>query len=446
MDHLYVYIVSLGCPKNRIDTEHMLGELAASNAAIVDEPGDADVIIVNTCGFINDAKQESIDTILEMAAYKKRGTSALIVTGCLAQRYAAELQDELPEVDAFLGVSSYSRIRDAIQSVLDGKKYLSCDRVDGDIVGRVLTTPPHLAYVRIADGCSNHCSYCAIPMIRGPLVSRGMKSILSELSDLRAGGVSEAVLIAQDSTRYGEDTGRRLLAELVNEAADIMQGGWLRLLYCYPDGVTDDIVDTVLRHGNVCRYMDVPMQHFSDDVLRRMNRRQTKDDSVRLVHRLHDAGFVVRTSLIVGFPGETESDFHTMMACVGDLRFDRLGVFRYSVEEGTPAAAMPGQVPDDIKMQRYEQVMALQEGISQQICSAQLGRRVRVIVDGFDEETGMTVGRTMGQAPQIDGVTYISLPVRNLHNADGKKVLTPGAFHDVLIKDAYEYDLLGEIE
>lgn len=446
MDHLYVYIVSLGCPKNRVDTEHMLGELAASNAAIVDEPGDADVIIVNTCGFINDAKQESIDTIIEMSEYKKKGASALIVTGCLAQRYADELQGELPEVDAFLGVSSYSRIRDAIQTVLGGNKYLSCERIDDDIVGRVLTTPAHLAYVRIADGCSNYCSYCAIPMIRGPLKSRSMKSILSELSDLRAAGVSEAVLIAQDTTRYGEDLGRRALAELIDEAADIMQGGWLRLLYCYPDGMTDDIIDVMVRRGNVCRYMDIPMQHFSNDVLHRMNRRQTQQDSVALAHRLHDAGFVLRTSLIVGFPGETPHDFDTLMACVADLRFERLGVFRYSVEEGTPAAAMPNQIPDDIKMQRYQQVMALQEGISQQICSAQLGRKRRVIIDGTDEETGMAVGRTMGQAPQIDGITYISVPEHDLSAADAKKVLTPGAFHDVLIKDAYEYDLLGEIQ
>jgi ribosomal protein S12 methylthiotransferase len=283
-------------------------------------------------------------------------------------------------------------------------------------------------------------------MIRGPLKSRSMKSVLEELSDLRAGGVAEAVLIAQDTTRYGEDMGRRAIAELVDEAADIMQGGWLRLLYCYPDGVTDALIDVMMRRGNVCRYMDIPMQHFSDDVLRRMNRRQTKDDSVRLVHRLHDAGFVLRTSLIVGFPGETSRDFDTLLACVEDLRFDRLGVFRYSVEEGTPAAAMSGQVPDDIKMQRYEQVMALQEGISQQICSEYLGQKLRVIVDGIDDETGMTVGRTMGQAPQIDGMTYISRPAHDITDANAKKPLTPGAFHDVLIKDAYEYDLLGEIE
>ena len=435
MDNILIYIVSLGCPKNRIDTEHMLGLLAGSNAAIVDEPDEADVIIVNTCGFIHDAKQESIDTIIEMGKYKEGNARALIVTGCLSQRYAQELQDELPEVDAFLGVSSYSRICDAIDTVLRGEKYISCDRIDDDLVGRVLTTPAHLAYVRIADGCSNNCSYCAIPMIRGPLVSRSMKSILGELFDLRSGGVSEAVLIAQDTTRYGEDKGQRRLAELIGEAADIMQGGWLRVLYCYPDGVTDDIIDAMVCHSSVCRYMDIPMQHFSDDVLARMNRRQTRAASEKLVRKLHGAGFILRTSLIVGFSGETQRDFDILMGCIEEMRFERLGVFRYSAEEGTPAVQLGGQVGEDEKMRRYEQVMALQEGISQQICAAQLGKTVRVIVDGVDEETGMMVGRTAGQAPQIDGMTYIST----------KKALTPGAFHDVLIKDAYEYDLLGEI-
>lgn len=436
MENLYIYIVSLGCAKNRIDTEHMLGVLSGSNAVIVDAPDSADVIIVNTCGFIHDAKQESIDTILEMAKYKDAGARALIVTGCLAQRYSKELIEELPEVDAYLGVSSYSKIIDAIEAVLDGRKYVSCDRLDHDLTGRVLTTPAHLAYVRIADGCSNNCSYCAIPAIRGPLKSRGMKSILSELSDLRAGGVSEAILIAQDTTRYGEDIGRPALSELIGEAADIMQGGWLRVMYCYPEGVTDAIIDTMLRHSNVCRYMDIPMQHFSDSVLSRMNRRHTRESSIALVERLHDLGFVLRTSLIVGFPGETEADSDIMADCVKSLKFERLGVFRYSAEEGTRAALMPYQVPDEEKMKRYETVMALQEGISQQICQGQIGQKARVIVDGIDAQTGIYVGRTMGQAPEVDGITYIS----------SKKDLTAGTFHDVLIKDAYEYDLVGEIE
>ena len=429
-------MVSLGCSKNRIDTEHMLGVLSGSNAVIVDNPDDADVIIVNTCGFIHDAKQESIDTILEMAKYKERSARALIVTGCLAQRYSKELSDELPEVDAFLGVSSYSKICDAIGQALGGKKYVCCDRLDEDLTGRVLTTPGHLAYVRISDGCSNNCSYCAIPAIRGPLKSRTLQSILSELSDLRAGGVSEAILIAQDTTRYGEDRGKKALAELIDAAADIMQGGWLRVMYCYPEGLTDDIIETMMRHDNVCRYLDIPMQHFSDTVLRRMNRRHTLESSEAIVKKLHDLGFVLRTSLIVGFPGETQEEFDILLDCVEKFKFDRLGVFRYSIEEGTRAAVMPDQVPDDIKMQRYQAVMGLQEGISQQICQEQIGQKMRVMVDGTDEETGIYIGRTMGQAPEVDGITYIS----------SKKDLTAGAFHDVLIKDAYEYDLLGEIE
>jgi ribosomal protein S12 methylthiotransferase len=434
MDNVFIHIVSLGCAKNRIDTEHMLGILSGSNAVIVDEPGDADVIIVNTCGFIHEAKQESIDAILEMAKHKEAG-AALIVTGCLSQRYAKELQVELPEVDAFLGVAGYSRLLDAVQSVLAGKKYVCCDRIDPDIRPRVLTTPGHLAYVRIADGCSNHCSYCAIPMIRGELKSRGMESILGEISDLREGGVAEVILIAQDTTRYGEDLGGRALPELVDKAADIMRGGWLRLLYCYPDGVTDELIGTILKHENVCRYIDLPLQHFSDSVLKRMNRRQTCASTKKLVDKLHGAGFTVRTSLIVGFPGETQADFEIVEDFVKELRFERLGVFRYSPEEGTKAALMPDQVADEVKMERYDALMGLQEGISLAICQEQVGKQTRVLVDSLDEETGIYISRSMAQAPQVDGVTYIS----------SKKDLTPGSFHDVLIKDAYEYDLLGEL-
>ena len=435
MDNVYIHIVSLGCEKNRVDTEHMLGLLSESNAVIVDEPSEADVIIVNTCGFIHEAKQESIDTILGMSKYKESG-AALIVTGCLAQRYAKELEDELPEVDAFLGVSGYSRLLEAVQSVLAGKKFVCCDRIDPDIRPRVLTTAGHLAYVRIADGCSNHCSYCAIPIIRGEFRSRSQESILSEISDLRAGGVAEAILIAQDTTRYGEDIGGRALPELVDKAAGIMQGGWLRLMYCYPDGVTDKLIETMLKHDNICKYLDLPLQHFSDSVLTRMNRRQTCASTKKLVSKLHEAGFTVRTSLIVGFPGETQADFELLMDCVEELKFERLGVFRYSVEEGTPAAEMPDQVPDDVKQERYDALMGLQEGISLAICQEQLGKRNRVIVDNLDTETGIYIARSMAQAPQVDGVTYIST----------KKDLTPGSFHDVLIKDAYEYDLLGELQ
>ena len=435
MDNVLIHIVSLGCAKNRIDTEHMLGLLSGSNAAIVDEPQEADVIIVNTCGFIHEAKQESIDTILEMASYKENGAK-LIVTGCLAQRYAKELAEELPEVDAFLGVAGYSNLLDAVQSVLTGKKYVCCDRIDPDISPRVLTTPSHLAYVRVSDGCSNHCSYCAIPIIRGELKSRTMESILSEITDLRAAGVSEVILIAQDTTRYGEDLGGRSLAKLIDKAAPIMGDGWLRVLYCYPDGITDELIETMLKHKNVCRYIDLPLQHFSDSVLKRMNRRQTCEGTRKLVKKLHDAGFVVRTSLIVGFPGETQADFDIMMDCVKELKFERLGVFRYSPEEGTPAAELPGQVPDEIKQERYDALMGLQEGISLASCQEQIGKTIRVIVDGLDEETGICIARSQSQAPQVYGVTYIST----------KEDLTPGSFHDVLITDAYEYDLLGELK
>lgn len=432
MDRVLIYVVSLGCAKNRIDTEHMLGLLSNSNAAITSEPSEADVIIINTCGFIGDAKEESIDTILEMSAHGAK----LIVTGCLSQRYAGELETELPEVDAFLGVSSYSRIDEAIDAVLSDKKYTCIERVDGDLVDRVLTTPAHMAYVRIADGCNNKCSYCAIPQIRGNLISRPKSSILSEIADLRDGGVSEVVLIAQDTTMYGTDFGKPMLAELIDEAAQIMKDGWLRVLYCYPEGITDEIIDVVKRNDNVCNYMDIPMQHFSDDVLKRMNRRHTLSSSKKIIGKLHKAGFVLRTSLIVGFPGETQEDFQIMLDSVEELEFERLGVFRFSSEEGTPAKSMKNKITPEVKKERYQKVMALQEGISQQLCEQNVGKTVRVIVDGVDEDTGITIGRTMGQAPQIDGITYIST----------KETLTPGTFVDVKISKAYEYDLLGEIE
>lgn len=432
---IHIYVVSLGCDKNRIDTEHMLGVLSGANAVITYEPHSADIIIVNTCGFIEDAKRESIDTILEMAAYKKSGAK-LIVTGCMAQRYAKELEAQLPEADALLGVASYSRITHAIESVLKGNRYICCDRVDEGLEARVLTTPSHLAFVRISDGCSNCCSYCAIPAIRGPLKSRSMKSIIGEMEELRASGVSEAILIAQDTTRYGEDIGERMLPELLREAADVMKGGWLRVLYCYPEGVTDGIIETMLAHDNICRYMDIPMQHFSDDVLIRMNRRNTAGASKALVKKLHSAGFTLRTSLMVGFPGETERDFETLMDCVEELKIERLGAFRYSAEEGTKAALMRAQVSEDVKQRRFDAVMSLQEGISRQLCRAQVGKKQTALIDGFDGESGLHMGRTQGQAPGVDGLTYIR----------AKKDLTAGEFHDVLIREAYDYDLLGDVE
>ena len=312
MDKVLIYVVSLGCVKNQIDTEHMLGILAHSNAALTQDPQSADIIIVNTCGFIGDAKQESIDTILEMAQYPGK----LIVTGCLSQRYADELSEELPEVDVFLGVSSYSKINEAINMALEGKKCFCTDRIDEELVERVLTTPPHIAYVKIAEGCDNRCSYCAIPYIRGPLKSRDMDSILSEIEDLRDGGVKEIILIAQDTTKYGTDLGKPMIAQLVDRAAEIMKDGWVRLLYCYPEGITDELVGVMQKHDNVCKYMDIPIQHFSDSVLKRMNRRNTKESSKRIVKKLHEKGFAIRTTLIVGFPGETDEDFNEMLDAV----------------------------------------------------------------------------------------------------------------------------------
>ncbi len=432
-DRLFIHIVSLGCDKNRVDTEHMLGMLAESEAAITDSPQDADVIIVNTCGFIEDAKRESIDAILEMAQYKQQGKKALIVTGCLAQRYAHELKQEMPEVDAFLGVSAYSRLYKAINAALCGDKYICCERIDGQLTGRVLTTPAHTAYVRISDGCSNRCSYCAIPMIRGPQKSRSLKSVLDEISELRAFGVQEAILIAQDTTRYGEDFGERMLPKLIEEAADIMQGGWLRVMYCYPEGITDKLIDTMLQKSSVCRYMDMPIQHFSNNVLRRMNRCHTGETAAALAERLHSAGFSLRTSLIAGFPGETQQDFEILKEYVERLRFENLGVFCYSAEEGTPAAKMRGQINAEEKIRRRDEIMTLQADISRSICADQKDTKKRVLIDGRDGD--VFIARTQGQAPDVDGHVIINT----------KKHLTQGCFRDVLIKDTKDYDLLGVV-
>ena len=347
-----MHVVSLGCAKNRIDTEHMLGVLSGTNAVIVDEPDDADVIIVNTCGFINDAKQESIDTILEMARYKDAGCARADCDGLPCAAFTPkELAVELPEVDAFLGVAAYSRLPDAIRAALESERFVCCERLDEDLTGRVLTTPAHLAYVRIADGCSNDCSYCAIPAIRGPQKSRSMKSVLAELSDLRRGGVSEAVLIAQDTTRYGEDLGRRQLAESDRQGGGHHAGRLAALAVLLSGGY----------HGrydrrNASPWKCLPVYGYAGAAfqrrrgLRRMNRRHTRASTQALVRRLHEAGFTLRTSLIVGFPGETQDDFETLLKSVSDLRFERLGVFRYSVEEGTSAAQLPGQIPEEVKM------------------------------------------------------------------------------------------------
>ena len=427
------YVVSLGCDKNRIDTEHMLA-LLSDGAVVVGEPENADVIIINTCGFVEEAKRESIDAILEMARYKKAGAKALVVTGCLAQRYARELQKELPEVDAFLGVSGYGKINEAVRRALRGERFVCTERIDADFEERVLTTPAHYAYVRIADGCSNNCSYCAIPIIRGPQRSRELKSVLREIERLRRDGVLEVILIAQDTARYGEDAGRRMIAELVDEAAGIMEGGWLRLMYCYPDAVTDELIGAMMKHKSVCRYLDMPVQHFSDKILKSMNRRNTSESAKAAVKRLHGLGFALRTTVMVGFPGETEEDFRILTDCVEELKFENLGCFKYSAEEGTKAAGLPEQVPEEKKAERYDAVMRLQKRISREICAGLKGTTQKAVIDGRRED-GLYIARTMGQAPESDGVTFVS----------SKKSLTPGTFHDVLIKDAYDYDLFGEL-
>lgn len=426
--------VSLGCSKNRVDTELMLGALKGK-AEFVADPETADIIIINTCGFIESAKQESIDTILEMAQYGKK----LIVTGCLAERYKEELAEALPEVDIFLGVRAYGEIEKAVERVLQGDRYLkfSSFACAADFADRLLTTPAYSAYVRIADGCDNRCSYCAIPLIRGPLASRKIEDIESEVRALVKGGAKEISLIAQDTTKYGLDIyGKEMLSELIDRLAPIEGVEWLRVLYCYPESITEKLIDTMLKYDNVAKYLDIPFQHFDDDILKRMNRRNTRKEAYAAVKMIREKSedFILRTTVITGFPGETQTQFETLKKAVAELKFDRLGAFAYSEEEGTPAAKMKDQVEKDVREQRRDEIMLLQRGISKESGEKRIGRKYRWLAEGFDKKSGMYFGRTYAEAPETDGMVFVKAGELNV-----------GEFYSITITNALEYDLFGEI-
>jgi ribosomal protein S12 methylthiotransferase len=434
-------IVSLGCTKNRVDTENMLELLQQEGYMITNDPQEADAVIVNTCGFIQDAKQESINTILEMAELKEQGfLRALIVTGCLSQRYKEDLAQELPEVDAFLGVANYARIAETVNMALTGKKTRDFERTDGhfDYGRRVLTTAPHLAYIKIAEGCDNCCSYCAIPMIRGPLKSRPMEDILAEAQALAGRGVKEAVLIAQDTTKYGLDIYKEpRLAELLRAIAGIRGFDWIRVLYSYPESITDELLDAMAENKKICKYIDMPVQHLSDGILRRMNRRSNRETILDAVRRIREKSddFILRTTIITGFPGETEEDHKALLEGIETIKFDRLGVFRYSREEGTKAATLEGQVHAAVKKRRLNEIMRLQARISEEKNEVRVGRVYPVLVEGMDDVSKMYYGRSYAEAPEIDGKIFIRT----------KKRLTAGTFHDVVITEGFDYDLMGEL-
>ena len=435
-----VGMISLGCAKNRVDSEFMLGMLRQRGYEIVSDPAEADLLFVNTCGFIESAKEESIDAIFEMARYKKQGNKRLFVTGCLAQRYPDALLSEIPEIDGMLGVAQYARLFDMLEAA--EQNHRPCYTANGTRflnTPRVLTTSGYSAYVKISDGCDNRCSYCAIPLIRGNYQSRPFDDIVEECRTLAADGVTELTLIAQDTSRYGCDfiDGHYLLPELL-EAVNAIDGiHWIRVLYCYPDSTDDRLLDTIQRLPKVAPYLDLPLQHIDDELLKRMNRRGSADWIKSRIAECRKRGIILRTTMIVGFPGETDEQFSTLLDFVKHARFERLGAFTYSPEEGTAAERMPGQIDETVKQQRMDQLMMLQQSISMEINQARIGSTCEVLVDGFDEELGRFYGRSLLEAPESDGCIWLTVPK--------DQVLTAGQYVFARITGSDAYDLEGEV-
>ncbi len=432
-----VCITSLGCPKNLVDSEVMLGCLRQGGFEITTDEKKADVIVVNTCGFINDAKEESIDRILRLAELKTSGRCrALVVAGCLTQRYREELSIELPEVDCFIGTGEYHRIAEIIKEGFKERVRVGIPEFIADhSTPRVLSTPGHYAYVKVAEGCSNMCSYCTIPSIRGSFRSRTEESIVKEVEALASKGVKEINLIAQDTTSYGLDGKGSNLARLLKQLSRIEGIEWIRPLYLYPTRITDELISVMNEEDKVLKYVDLPVQHASTRILKNMNRHYTRGDVEGLVENLRKRldGVTLRTSLIVGFPGERERDFNELLYFVRTVRFDRLGVFRYSREEGTPAHDMKPQVPEKVKQDRWNALMEVQREISLEKNKTLVGRNIKVLVEGRSQDNGVCYGRSTCQAPEVDGVTYIE---------DGNP--RTGEIIDVVVTGADDYDLRAE--
>lgn len=437
-----ILFVSLGCEKNLVDTEVMLGLLASRGHQMVDSEEIADVIVINTCCFIHDAKEESIQTILEMAEYKKAGScKALIVTGCLAQRYKQEIIDEIEEVDAVLGTTSYDKIVEAIDEALAG--HTSVEMTDIDALPlveskRLVTTGGHFAYLKIAEGCDKHCTYCIIPKIRGNFRSVPIERLLKEAEDLVAQGVKEIILVAQETTLYGKDLyGEKSLHKLLRELCKISGLRWIRILYCYPEEITDELIQVIKEEDKICNYLDLPIQHASDGILKRMGRRTSKEQLVEIIGKLRKEipDIAIRTTLITGFPGETQEQHEELMEFVDEMEFDRLGVFTYSPEEDTPAAVMPDQIPEDVKEDRQAELMELQQEIAFDLAEEMIGREVLVMIEGKVADENAYVGRTYKDAPNVDGLIFV----------ESEEELMSGDFARVRITGALEYDLMGEI-
>lgn len=429
-----VGVVSLGCVKNQVDTEEMLSFLKKDGFEFVNGAQDADVLVVNTCGFIASAKEESIDAILEMAEYKKSGhCRVLCVTGCLAQRYGEELLEQIPEIDVLTGVSQYPQLSGFIKKAMDGERAGSTERgEDFAGCGRVLTTAPNTAYVRVSEGCDNRCTYCAIPLIRGGFRSRREDDILREMTDLAANGAGEQIIISQDTSRYGDDLKDTSLTKLLKKAEAIEGITWLRALYCYPDETDKAMIDELAENSKFCRYLDLPLQHASPAVLKRMNRRGDIKETEELLHYARERGFALRTTMIVGFPGETEEDFELLMDFIELVRFDRLGAFAFSREEDTAAYKMPNQIPEDVKQARLDRLMQRQRQISLERNQERIGSVVSVLVTSIKGKKAY--GRSAWEAPDSDGLIEIT-------NGKGLK---EGQFVKVKITGATDYDLTGE--
>jgi ribosomal protein S12 methylthiotransferase len=437
-----ILFISLGCDKNLVDTEVMLGLLASRGYEMTDDETVADIIVVNTCCFINDAKEESIQNILEMAKYKKEGNlKALIVTGCLAQRYRQEVLDEIPEVDAILGTSSYDKILDAVDKALEGQHTVTMADVDSlpeVSAKRMVTTGGHFAYLKIAEGCDKHCTYCIIPKIRGNFRSVPMEKIVEEATYLTEQGVKELILVAQETTLYGKDLyGEKSLHLLLKELCKISSLRWIRVLYCYPEEITDELIQVMKEEKKICHYLDLPIQHANDDILKRMGRRTTKQELINIITRLRNEipDICLRTTLITGFPGETEEQHEELMEFVDSMEFDRLGVFTYSPEEDTPAAVMPGQIDEEIKKERQAKLMELQQEIAFDHAENMVGQEVLVMIEGKVADENAYVGRTYRDAPNVDGLIFVNT----------EEDLNSGDFAKVKISGAVDYDLIGGI-
>lgn len=429
-----VGFISLGCSKNLVDTEMMIGLFKKNEFNIVNHPEEAEIIVINTCGFITPAKEEAINTILEMSEYKRSGKCKyLIVMGCLVQRYMNELKETLPEVDLFLSISDYGVAWEKIGNLI-GKKHVCQDL---KYMNRVVTTGSDTAYLKIAEGCSNCCTYCAIPKIRGHFVSRKMEDILEEATMLAGNGIKELIVIAQDTTKYGKDIyGEYKLAELLNKLVEIQGFKWIRVLYAYPESVTDELISIVKNNSKICNYFDIPIQHISNRILKKMNRKSNKQQIIDLINKIRNniPDAIIRTSIIVGFPGETEEDFNELYEFLKEYKLDKVGVFKYSKEDGTPAEKLPEQVHYKTKIARYNKLMKLQKQISNEKLKKHIGNEYNILVEGITNNNEYYIGRTYMDSPDVDGLVYIP----------NSRILEIGDFITLKIAEVREYDLIAE--